>query len=202
MIKRIMSIKTHQASASTNTMLCHVFTRSTSASQPAEYLSANLNNGVGRYVCQMQRVTFKFCKEHPNSRGIRDFIENDLVNFARANPGIAVYLQPRRHRLPKISAEYLNGSMQGHDVSQYSREKIKDWLEFMRTRKGDVLMRILKKQQTHAPSIQGVWTPFTNKQPWSSVEAYPSVKFDAASVTKSAPTATQQIIKLANKIKE
>jgi hypothetical protein len=36
----------------------------------------------------------------------REFIENDLVNFARANPGIVVYLQPKRHRLPKIDAEY------------------------------------------------------------------------------------------------
>lgn len=45
--------------------------RQTSSSQPAEYISANLANGVGRYVCQLQRITFKFCKEHPSSRGIR-----------------------------------------------------------------------------------------------------------------------------------
>ena len=46
-------------------------TRLTSTSQPSEFLSANLANGVGRYVCQLQRITFKFCKEHPSSRGIR-----------------------------------------------------------------------------------------------------------------------------------
>jgi hypothetical protein len=45
--------------------------RQTSSSQPSEYISANLANGVGRYVCQLQRLTFKFCKEHPSSRGIR-----------------------------------------------------------------------------------------------------------------------------------
>ena len=47
------------------------FVRLTSSSQPAEYISSNLHNGVGRYVCQLQRVTFKFCKEHSNSRGMR-----------------------------------------------------------------------------------------------------------------------------------
>lgn len=47
--------------------------RFTSASQPAEYISTNLENGLGRYVCQLQRVTFKFCKEHSSSRGIRWF---------------------------------------------------------------------------------------------------------------------------------
>ena len=29
-----------------------------------------------------------------------------LVDFARKNPGIVVYLKPRRHRRPKIVAEY------------------------------------------------------------------------------------------------
>ncbi len=80
--------------------------RLTSSSQPSEYINSNLHNGVGRYVCQLQRVTFKFCKEHASSRGIREFIEHDLVDFARNNPGVVVYLQPKRHRIPKISAEY------------------------------------------------------------------------------------------------
>ena len=45
--------------------------RTTVNSQPADYIRTNLHNGVGRYMCQMQRVTFKFCKESPTSRGIR-----------------------------------------------------------------------------------------------------------------------------------
>lgn len=45
--------------------------RYTANSQPADYIRTNLHNGVGRYVCQMSRVTFKFCKEDPASRGIR-----------------------------------------------------------------------------------------------------------------------------------
>lgn len=81
-------------------------TRWTSNSQPSEFISTNLENGLGRYVCQLQRVTFKFCKENPGSRGIREFVENDLVDFAKNNPGVVVYLQPKRHRRPKIFAEY------------------------------------------------------------------------------------------------
>ena len=45
--------------------------RYTGNSQPFDYIRTNLHNGVGRYVCQMARVTFKFCKEHPNSLGLR-----------------------------------------------------------------------------------------------------------------------------------
>jgi large subunit ribosomal protein L43 len=51
---------------------------------------APLQNGLGRYVCQLQRVTIKFCKEHGASAGVRDFIENDLLDFANNYPGVVV----------------------------------------------------------------------------------------------------------------
>ncbi len=70
------------------------------------YVSAPLCNGVGRYVQQCQRMTLKFCKSHGGSRGLREFIENHLVEFARANPGVVVYVKPRRHRSPVVVAEY------------------------------------------------------------------------------------------------
>lgn len=67
---------------------------------------APLANGIGRYICQLQRITLKFCKSSGSSRGFRDFIETELVNFAKENPGIVVYVKPRRHKTPVISAEY------------------------------------------------------------------------------------------------
>lgn len=36
----------------------------------------------------------------------RDFLENNLVDFAKTNPGVVVYVKPRRHRSPVIVAEY------------------------------------------------------------------------------------------------
>jgi len=36
----------------------------------------------------------------------REFIENHLLEFVNKNPGIVVYLQPRRHRTPRLVAEY------------------------------------------------------------------------------------------------
>jgi len=36
----------------------------------------------------------------------RDFIEGHLLEFVNKNPGVVVYLQPRRHRSPKLVAEY------------------------------------------------------------------------------------------------
>lgn len=86
---------------------------------------APLQNGVGRYVCQLQRVTLKFCKNNGSSRGMRwvtkslnssqtstkfpnyrDFIEHQLLEFAKANPGVVVYVKPRRHRTAVMVGEY------------------------------------------------------------------------------------------------
>lgn len=39
-----------------------------------------------------------------------DFIENDLVSYAKENPGVVVYVKPRRHRGPVIKAEYCKQS--------------------------------------------------------------------------------------------
>ncbi|VEL41447.1 unnamed protein product [Protopolystoma xenopodis] len=54
----------------------------------------------------MQRLTLKFCKSRSDNKGMRDFIEEGLVDFARKNPGTVVYVKPRRHRAPLIVAEY------------------------------------------------------------------------------------------------
>lgn len=67
---------------------------------------AILGNGLGRYVCQLQRVTIKFCKSYGGSRGVREFIENGLVDFAKENPNVVIYMKPRRHRTPVFVAEY------------------------------------------------------------------------------------------------
>ena len=40
-------------------------------SLPSAFVKTVLHNGVGRYVCQMSRVTIKFCKSDADSRGMR-----------------------------------------------------------------------------------------------------------------------------------
>lgn len=47
----------------------HMFLKSAFPKSP-------LQNGLGRYICQLQRVTLKFCKNNGSSKGMRNFIEN------------------------------------------------------------------------------------------------------------------------------
>jgi len=90
----------------------------------------------------------------------------------------------------------VNGATQTLDVSQFNTERIKSWLEFMRTRKGDNLARLLKKQKTETPSVQGVWNPFTNKSMDRSIESFPSKKLNNPVEQQNSSTA--KIIELYN----
>lgn len=151
--------------------------------------------GVGRYVCQLQRVTLKFCKNRGDSLGIRQFLEYDLINYAKDNPGVVVYVKPRRHRSPVIKAEYLNGETHWNSVANYSRSDVVQWMELLRTQyhEGSAL-RLLKLWHTEFPSIQGPWTPFTFKDPSINQRQFPDTKLSEPAGME--PTATEELIRL------
>lgn len=138
------------------------------------FVKAPIQNGIGRYVGQLQRITVKFCKEHSDSKGVRDFIENQVVDFAKQNPGIVVYLKPRRHRAPHVKLEYLNGETEILGAKCMAEQELRQWLEVARGSSGEPVARLRKMQHTDRPSIQGVWTPFTNAAPQNNLETFPS----------------------------
>ncbi|XP_013148015.1 PREDICTED: 39S ribosomal protein L43, mitochondrial [Papilio polytes] len=144
------------------------------------FVRAPLQNGVGRYVCQLQRIVLKFCKSHGGSRGLREYIEQDLVDFASSNPSVVVYLKPRRHRSPVVVAEYLNGDRVWMSMHNKTHSEITKWIEVLRTQQGDVSStRLRKYQYTDYPSVQGPWTPFTYKNPQLNVAELPNDEFGA-----------------------
>lgn len=162
---------------------------------PSTYLKSVLNNGIGRYICQLQRITFRFSKSHGNGKGLREFIEKDLMDFAKENPGVVIYLKPRRIGPPSISAEYLNGHKQYRAFPKQPRDEIVKWVEFARTQSGYPISRFIKNIHTDTPSIQGVWTPFTHKPSWHNITSFPNEELSKAETF--FPSATEQLLEIA-----
>uniref|UniRef100_A0A1L8DRN0 Large ribosomal subunit protein mL43 n=1 Tax=Nyssomyia neivai TaxID=330878 RepID=A0A1L8DRN0_9DIPT len=153
---------------------------------------APLQNGVGRYICQLQRITLKYCKHHGGSKGMRDFLENNLVDYAKNNPGVVVYVKPRRHRAPVISAEYLNGEKQWINCINRPHEEIMKWMELLRKQNSDSsAVRWRKLWHTDVPSIQGVWTPFTHRNPQNNLVQFPN---ESARKPIEWPTSATEIL--------
>ncbi|KAJ8950450.1 hypothetical protein NQ318_010327 [Aromia moschata] len=144
----------------------------------AGLINTPLQNGVGRYVCQLQRVVLKFCKNNGSSRGMRDFIESELVNYAKENPGVVVYLKPRRHRTAVIKAEYLNGDAQWISCRNFTQEEISKWMNLLKTQSNNNTGTRLKKLwHTDHPSIQGPWTPYTFRDPKLNLVEFPNTEW-------------------------
>ena len=87
--------------------------------------NAPLRNGLGRFMPQLARMTLKFCKNDGGSHGVRQFIQQDVVQFAKENPSCVVYLKPRRHRSPVLVAEYLNGERHWHSLHNMTLDEVK-----------------------------------------------------------------------------
>ncbi|KAH9513375.1 39S ribosomal protein L43, mitochondrial [Bulinus truncatus] len=158
---------------------------------PQDHLKNVLQNGVGRYVCQLQRITFRFCKSHGGSRQMRDFIENHLLGFSQRNPGVAIYLQPRRHRTPSIVAEYLNGGREVLHMAKKEPEEICKWTEHLRTRSGVQIVKMINDIHTDTPSTQGIWHPFMFRNTEWAVTKFPNKIY--SDVPKTGKTATDII---------
>ncbi|XP_045129983.1 39S ribosomal protein L43, mitochondrial-like [Portunus trituberculatus] len=160
----------------------------------SNFVRAPLQNGVGRYVQQLQRITFKFCKTHGGSKGMREYIEKELIGFARENPGVVVYVKPRRHRSPCLKAEYLNGGEDYISTHVNTCEDIVKWVEYLRGRSGYPIERLRKYHHTDYPSIQGPWTPWTHRHPSINFKEYPCEELSAVHPTEIS--ATQKLLEL------
>ncbi|KAK7111098.1 large ribosomal subunit protein mL43-like [Littorina saxatilis] len=154
---------------------------------PNAFVKNVLQNGLGRYICQLQRVTLNFCKATPSSLGTRDFIEKYLVDFTRENPGTVVYVKPIRNRAPFLVAEYLNGRQERVSTKDMPADEVCKWLEHLRTRSGAQIVNLRKEWLTNTPSTQGVWHPFLNKNPSLAGTSFPAPElYGAKTESKSA----------------
>lgn len=121
-----------------------------------------------------------------------------MLEFSKANPGVVVYVKPRRHRQPVIVGEYLNGERHWLCVRSFTEEQLSKWIDLMRTQnQNSSAIRRRKHWQTKWPSIQGAWTPFTHQHPELTDAQFPNQKFSA--LLDQQPTATELLLEMFKK---
>ncbi|CAK9304416.1 unnamed protein product [Gordionus sp. m RMFG-2023] len=158
------------------------------------HLKSILQNGVGRYICPLMRITFKLCKEYKDSHGLREYVEKNLVEFAQTNPSVAIYVMPRRHRAPYIVAEYLTGNIENMCVRNFTAQDIHKWVNYFKTSSGYPVGHILNETKSENTSIQGMWNPFLNKPTAFNIQNWPSDEF--SQVGSVGETATETLSKM------
>ncbi|PIK52413.1 putative 39S ribosomal protein L43, mitochondrial [Apostichopus japonicus] len=108
---------------------------------------------------------------------VRDYIEENLVEFAEKNPQIVLYVTPHsKYQSPKIVAEYLYGSISKVDVVKQEREEIAKAMELLRTQSGQEDLKTIRPWRTNNPSMQGIWHPFLHKPQEINLDTFPNDK--------------------------
>lgn len=80
-------------------------------------------------------------------------------------------------------------------MDKQSSEEISQWVEHLRTRSGHDIVHLLRKWHTHTPSVQGTWTPFTNKDTRTNIAEYPDEEL--SKFRYRGVTATEELLRLA-----
>merc|ERR1712013_261904 len=145
-----------------------------------------------RFPAHLSRVTLKFCKGHGGSNGVRQFIQQDVVQWAKKNPSTVVYLKPRRHRSPVLVAEYLNGERHWQSLHNFSCDEVGAWMDYYRTHSGREFMDQFKMHYTDYASIQGYWNPHTHADPRIATAEFPHPQLSEAKNLESS--ASEQLV--------
>lgn len=69
----------------------------------------------------------------------------------------------------------VNGHRHYMDYTNFTRDNVNKWMTFHRTSVGWPKTKWRKLMYTETPSIQGVWSPFTNSDPQLNITKFPNV---------------------------
>lgn len=69
----------------------------------------------------------------------------------------------------------MNGQKHNIHCVNYTIDECAKWLDLLKTQSGNEIIRLRKLWHTENPSIQGVWTPFTNRAPELNTYNFPQV---------------------------
>ena len=91
----------------------------------------------------------------------------------------------------------VNGGREEIALNTLLSGTICQWVEHVRTRSGFVTERLRRTWHTDTPSVQGVWTPFTNKSPELNGARLPA----PAGFTVHEVSASERLLALARQIR-
>ncbi|KAK9471506.1 mitochondrial 54S ribosomal protein mL43 [Dipodascopsis tothii] len=116
-------------------------------------------NGVGSFIQQCKRVTFQYCNNGASSRGMREYLNKSLQEFAAANKNVEVKVQVKAGH-PIIRGEYINGREKVICVRNMTPHEIGTKATIVKDSSGNKMRRMKNPVASNNPSVRGIWSPF------------------------------------------
>jgi large subunit ribosomal protein L43 len=112
-----------------------------------------------RGVRQCQKLLIRYSDRDGSSRGIRDWMRENLVDFAKSNPALKVETQLKRATHPFVRAYYANGNDKTIGLKNLDAEDIDDYIFDLRSQIGRKISSggYAKPVLSQCRSVQGEW---------------------------------------------
>mmetsp|Transcript_35690 Transcript_35690/g.93287 ORF Transcript_35690/g.93287 Transcript_35690/m.93287 type:complete len:143 (+) Transcript_35690:102-530(+) len=117
-------------------------------------------------IPQLRYMQLSYSPKGGSSKGVRQFMVDDLVEFAKDRPHTVFEVRPiSDNRHPYFRAKYLTGRNIKVDLKNLSPEEVARHAQTLADADGKKHNKLQQPVQTRVPSIQGNWNPFHADRP-------------------------------------
>ena len=112
-----------------------------------------------RGIRQCKKILIRYSDYDGSSKGVREWMQTSLVDFASSNPKMEVETEIKRNKHPFVRGYYMNGNIKTIGIKNLDPELIEDYVLDLRNQIG---RKISSKGYalpvlSTTPSIQGEW---------------------------------------------
>ncbi|KAJ1449314.1 thioredoxin-like protein [Pelagophyceae sp. CCMP2097] len=104
----------------------------------------------------LRKVTLRYCNYGGSSRGMRQYISEELKMFAQANPDVEVRCELGRNQHPTLRGHYDRGVEKVIDVKNNIPKDIEKVVQYLRSSSGRKVTGFDKPVYSKLPSLQGL----------------------------------------------
>ena len=107
----------------------------------------------------MQTLVIRYCPIGGSSKGTRDFIRTDLIEFAKKNPQVNCKVIEGYKKHPVMEGRYVWGVNKVCDLKNKNSKQVLELVTLLRNTSGHKVTHFKVPVYSKKPSIQGVWRP-------------------------------------------
>jgi len=109
-----------------------------------------------RGVWQLNKLVVRYCEHSGSSQGVRAWLTNQLVPYAKANPQIqfVAFRRPAKH--PVVVGEYLTDGTKSLSLKGCSWQQVQMRIDYLRDSR-PIRLRKWARPFRVTPSVQGGW---------------------------------------------
>lgn len=117
---------------------------------------------IDKFISQLTTLTIYYNPMGGSSKGLREFLNKNIVKWCIDNPQISVEVKVK-YTHPHAVGSYLCGNKRDTQLLNMDSKEVAKQLENLRCVSGHKIKNERLRWKVNNPSMQGQWNPFLNR---------------------------------------